>query len=273
MADISELLPGTEEQRPDGPLSSIAYSHEHPHVGAVLIAVFNSLHAHYGPQHWWPTITGSRWEIMLGAVLVQRTTWRNADRALATLLSALGPAGLSDPAALLSVPDDKLIELLRPAGHFNRKPRTLKLLARLVLELGGADALAASDMATTELRARLLSIWGIGPETADAILLYALDRPVFVADAYALRLAVRWGLLAPTANYDEIQRLFGENLPQDASLFNEYHALVVAHGKQLCRPSPLCDICPLNRPVRLEAGEPAPTWKCPSRFGANKAGA
>jgi endonuclease III related protein len=233
---------------------------------AVLMAIYGTLLAHYGPQHWWPTLTGSRWEVMLGAVLVQRTTWRNADRALANLHSALGREGLSAPAALLQVPDDRLIEMLRPAGHFNRKPRTLKLLAALVLELGGVEALALTGAPTPNLRARLLDIWGIGPETADAILLYALDRPVFVADAYALRLGGRWSLIAPNATYDEVQRAFSDNLPADRAIFNEYHALIVEHGKQLCRPVPLCEACPLSRPITLDVGSRGTLWRCPRGF-------
>ncbi|HET6313745.1 MAG TPA: hypothetical protein VFH60_07915, partial [Chloroflexia bacterium] len=102
----------------------------HAHDRALLMAIYRTLLARYGPQGWWPTVTGSRWEVMLGAVLVQRTTWRNADRALANLRSALGSEALSDPAALLDLPDERLVEVLHPAGHFNRKPRTLKLLAR-----------------------------------------------------------------------------------------------------------------------------------------------
>lgn len=232
-------------------------------LSPVLLAIYRTLLAHYGPQHWWPTTTGSRWEVMLGAVLVQRTTWRNADRALGNLLSALGPSGLSDPATLLSVPDNDLVELLRPAGHFNRKPRTLKLLAQLVLEHGGVDALSASPESTGDLGMLLLGTWGIGPETADAILLYALGRAVFVADAYALRLGSRWGVLAPGASYGEVQRTFSENLPQDQGLFEEYHALIVEHGKQLCRPAPLCDGCPLNMPIGLDARGNDSAWRCP----------
>ncbi|MDQ3927875.1 MAG: hypothetical protein M3328_01880, partial [Chloroflexota bacterium] len=238
----------------------------------VLLAIYRTLLAHYGPQHWWPTLTGSRWEVMLGAVLVQRTTWRNAARALANLASALGSAGLSDPAKLLSIPDETLGDLVRPAGHFSRKPRTLKLLARTVLELGGVDALSTSSESTASLRNLLLGTWGIGPETADAILLYALERPVFVADAYALRLASRWGLLAPTASYDEVQRTFSEDLPKDLDLFKEYHALIVEHGKQLCRPVPLCDLCPLNRLISLDSGGRRRTWRCPYGLAAGKAG-
>lgn len=239
-------------------------------TGSVLMSAYRTLLAHYGPQHWWPTIGGSRWEIMMGAVLVQRTSWRNAERALANVQAALGIEGLSNPRTILGVADDRLTELLRPAGHFNRKPRTMKLLAGLVVELGGAGAMLASNEATAQLRARLLGVWGIGPETADAILLYALDRPVFIADAYALRLGSRWGLFGPAADYEEAQRTFSDNLPEDAALFNEYHALVVEHGKQLCRPVPLCDMCPLNNPVALEVGRGGTVWRCPRGSGAKE---
>ncbi len=238
----------------------------------MLLAIYDALLAHYGPQHWWPSLTGSRWEVMLGAVLVQRTTWRNAGRALRNLMMAFGPSALSDPGALLAIQDEELVELLRPAGHFKRKPRTLKLLARLVLELRGVDALAASTLPIPDLRDLLLGVWGIGPETADAILLYALDRPAFVADAYAARLASRWGLLAPGASYDTLQRTFSDNLPVDTDLFNEYHALIVEHGKQLCRPAPLCHLCPLNRPLYLGAAQDV-TWRCPRDFIAGGASA
>lgn len=275
MAEGRRVLPPTSDV-----LAEMAAESSPPHPDArpvadrspVFLAIYHRLLAHYGPQHWWPTITGSRWEVMLGAVLVQRTTWRNADRALKNLLSALGPAGLSDPAALLSAPDGRLVELLRPAGHFNRKPRTLKLLAQLVLDLGGADALSTSPESATALRVRLLGTWGIGPETADAILLYALGRTVFVADAYALRLGARWGVLAADASYAEVQGAFSENLPQDVGLFNEYHALIVEHGKQLCRPVPLCDLCPLNRPIRLDSHGGDGAWRCPTGLAVNEGG-
>ncbi|MDQ5825277.1 MAG: hypothetical protein M3441_13880 [Chloroflexota bacterium] len=275
MAEGSRTLPSRSDSL-TGKRAEITPPHLHPGQAAdlspVLLAIYRTLLVHYGPQHWWPTTTGSRWEVMLGAVLVQRTTWRNADRALENLRLALGPSGLSDPATLLLVPDSRLVELLRPAGHFNRKPRALKLLAQLVLEHGGIDALVASPESTVDLRNRLLGTWGIGPETADAILLYALGRPVFVADAYALRLGSRWGVLAPGASYGEVQRTFSENLPEDEGLFNEYHALIVEHGKQLCRPAPLCDQCSLNRPIRLDVRGNDGTWRCPSGLAVGGGG-
>jgi endonuclease-3 related protein len=231
---------------------------------AVLMAIYEALSAHYGPQQWWPTRSGSAWEIMLGAVLTQRTTWRNVDLALHNLERVWGERGLSDPAAVLAASQEELAELTRPTGHYRSKPRKLLALAQFVLEYGGVEELIRSSEATEILRERLLGIWGIGPETADAILLYALNRPVFVADAYALRLAARWGLLRPNATYTEIQRLFVENLPRDVALFNEYHALIVTHGKELCRPRPLCEACPLNRNLRLDVTlRAANSWRCP----------
>ncbi len=232
---------------------------------AILLAIFTALHAQYGPQHWWPAITGSRWEIMMGAVLTQRTSWRNVDRALANILAAWGVEGLSDPVRVLRASHEELVELIRPAGHFRSKPRRLKLLAEFIVKHGGVDNLAASDETTDTLRDKLLAVWGVGPETADAILLYALQRTTFVADAYALRLASRWGLISPDAGYYEIQRLFTDNLPHDLALFNEYHALIVEHGKQLCRPRPLCHSCLLYRSLTLEMAEEGShqVWRCP----------
>lgn len=240
---------------------------------AILTSIFSVLQSRYGAQRWWPTHTGSRWEVMVGAVLTQRTSWRNVDRALASILAAWGAEGFSDPARVFTADYDELVELTRSAGHFNSKPRRLKLLAEFVLKHGGADSLAQSQETTAALRDKLLRIWGIGPETADTILLYALQRTVFVADAYALRLTTRWGLVSPGAGYYDLQRLFMDNLPHDQMLFNEYHALIVEHGKQICRPRPLCHLCPLYAPpayAQVEAGSGG--WQCPRMYVAEKDG-
>jgi len=233
---------------------------------AILMAIYKSLQAHFGLQHWWPTRSGSVWEIMMGAVLTQRTTWRNVERALDNVERAWGIRGLSDPELVLEASHESLIQLLRPAGHFSRKPLTLQALARLVVEAGGVAALKNSPESTEDLREKLLAVPGIGPETADAILLYALGRPVFVADAYAVRLASRWGILDPKAGYYETQRLFTEKLSADARLFNEYHALIVALGKETCMPRPLCEKCPLNRPI--DVSEDVGIWRCLWPLGA-----
>jgi endonuclease-3 related protein len=238
--------------------------YDYDHKRAVLTAIYEALSSHYGPQRWWPTRSGSAWEIMLGAVLTQRTTWRNVDLALDNIEKTWGLRGLAEPEILLNTSNDELVGLLRPTGHYTSKPRRVQGLARFAIDAGGVQTLVASEESTGSLRERLLGIWGIGPETADAILLYALGRPVFVADAYALRLASRWGLLGPCASYSDIQHLFMDHLPHDAALFNEYHALIVAHGKAICRPRPLCEACILNRAIRVGVPEVEhANWRCP----------
>ena len=232
-----------------------------PEMSRVLLLIYRALYDYYGPQRWWPTSTGSCWEIMLGAVLTQRTSWANVEAALNNISAAWGAAGLAQPERVLAAPDEELRELLRPVGHYRSKPQRVKNLARFVMEKSGVEDLVHSGEGTGSLRGQLLHVWGIGPETADAILLYGLGRPVFVADAYALRLASRWGLLPPRTSYHAIQRLFMDNLPHDVALFNEYHALIVAHGKEICRPRPLCPSCPLNR--QIEDAASALTWRCP----------
>lgn len=234
-------------------------------IDDLLLAIHDSLLALYGPQTWWPTRTGSVWEIMLGAILTQHTSWTNVELALGNMESVWGLDSLRDPEVVLGAPLEAITAAVRPAGFFTQKPQRLVTLARFVMEKGGPAELAASVESTSDLRRELLSLKGVGPETADAILLYALNRPMFVADAYAVRLCARWGLAAPTAKYADVQALFMDNLPHDAALFNEYHALIVMHCKQLCRPKPLCEACPLNRlvPVSVEIGE---GWVCPKLY-------
>lgn len=234
-------------------------------MGDLLMAIHDTLLGYYGPQTWWPTRTGSRWEIVLGAILTQHTTWTNVELALANMESIWGVDGLRDPRIVLDAPLEAITAAVRPAGFFTQKPQRLVTLARFVLEKGGLDTLAASGETTVDLRRELLALNGVGPETADAILLYALDRAMFIADAYAVRLCSRWGLCLPTSKYAEVQALFMDNLPHNARLFNEYHALIVMHGKALCKPKPACEACPLNLavPVGVELGE---TWTCPKLY-------
>jgi endonuclease-3 related protein len=239
----------------------------------ILHAIYRELLGQYGAQKWWPLYTGSAWEIMIGAVLTQHTTWSNVELALNNILSVWGPEGLSRPEMMLEAQTETLAALVRPAGFYTAKPLKLQNLARFVVERGGLEQFAASPESTENLRTELLGVWGIGPETADAILLYVLDRPVFVADAYAKRLGMRWGLLDAAAGYGAVQRLYMEHLPPDVEMFKEYHALIVAHGKDLCRPKPRCELCPLGRPVRLDNREGAgaengevSSWECPRLY-------
>jgi endonuclease-3 related protein len=236
---------------------------------ALLLRIYQELSSHYGPQNWWPTRTGGVWEVLLGAILTQHTSWTNVAQAFNRIEAAWGLEGLSRPEVILSVPLDTLTAAVRPAGFHTSKPQRLVTLASFVMEHGGAEALAASGEPTTDLRRELLVLNGIGPETADAILLYALKRPMFIADAYAVRLASRWGLLPPTSSYAPTQALFMDNLPHDSALFNEFHALIVTHAKALCRPRPLCQACPLNRPLSFGPAMTA-AWICPKLYTDQK---
>jgi len=208
-------------------------------IAGLLLEVYRRLLRAYGPQGWWPAETP--FEVMVGAVLTQATAWRNVERAIARLKAA---DSLS-PEAISRLPQVRLEELVRPAGFFRQKARRLKALVDLALSQGGVESLLA--LPPGELRERLLSVPGIGPETADSILLYAAGYPVFVVDAYTKRILHRLGLLAEEAvPYGEVQRTFQENLPSDPELYGEYHALLVRHAKEHCRTRPRCDGCPLS---------------------------
>ena len=203
-----------------------------------LYEVFERLYAGFGPQHWWPART--EYEVMVGAVLTQNTAWRNVERAIDNLRAA----DLLHPEVVLTLPVEDLADYLRPAGYFNVKARRLRHLTAGLLEDGGAAAWRR--MPADDLRRRLLGINGVGEETADCILLYVFGHPVFVVDAYTRRVFTRLGLLRGDESYGEIAALFHERLPRDASLFNEYHALIVRLGNRVCRPRPRCPDCPLR---------------------------
>lgn len=198
--------------------------------------------ARHGPQHWWPGETP--FEVMVGAVLTQNTAWGNVEKAIARLKAA---DALACP-AMLALADHELAELIRPAGYFNVKAKRLKALCAFLAERGVADApeRLAGQGSLPELRRDLLAVHGIGEETADSILLYALGLPSFVVDAYTRRTFGRLGLLAGSERYGEIQRRFEARLPRDVRLYNEYHALIVRLGKEHCRPRPRCADCPLQ---------------------------
>lgn len=212
-------------------------------------AVFDALFTAFGAQHWWPGETPL--EVMIGAVLTQNTAWRNVERAIAQLRAA----DALDAETLLALPEATLAELIRPAGYFNVKARRLKALLRFLADQGAlaqAGTLGART-ALPELRRRLLAVHGVGEETADSILLYALGRPVFVVDAYTRRIFTRLGLLHGDERYADIQTVFQAHLPPDARLYNEYHALIVRMGKDVCRPRPRCAACPLRADCRHAA--------------------
>jgi len=208
-----------------------------------LRMMFDELFAVYGPQHWWPGITKT--EIVAGAILTQNTAWSNVRRAIANLRRER----LLSFAALRDVPIARLEKLIQPSGTYRVKARRLKAF---VDELWGRHHGSLKSMLegdVDEVRRRLLSIPGIGPESADAILLYAGDRPTFVVDAYTQRILRRHFVIDECADYESVRSLFHETLPRDAKLFNEFHALFVELGKRHCRSKARCAGCPLeNRP-------------------------
>lgn len=194
----------------------------------------------FGPQHWWPGET--TFEIILGAILTQNTSWANVEKAIANLKAA----GCLEPDKLHALDAEAIEKLIRPAGYFRLKTKRLRNFMKWFLDEYGGDLDAMASVETRRLREELLSVSGIGPETADSILLYALNRPVFVVDTYTARVAVRHGLIEPDIDYEQLQYLFESNLEPNAPLFNEYHALLVRIGKDFCKPKPKCAGCPLE---------------------------
>ncbi len=193
----------------------------------------------YGPQHWWPAETD--FEVVVGALLMPQTTWANVERAIASLREA----GLLDPHRLAAAPVATIRRHVRVAGLYTVKPVRLKALCRHLVDRSDGDLRAYFDRPTEAVRADLLAQDGVGPETADSILLYAGRHPVFVVDAYTVRIATRIGLVA-TGEYEKVQRFFERHVPRDVARYQEYHALLVAHAKSLCRLRPRCGACPLR---------------------------
>lgn len=209
-------------------------------LGSRLIEIYHRLYQAYGPQGWWPG--ESPFEIMVGAILTQNTSWRNVERALARLKAE----GLLSPERLYALPLEELSERLRPAGTYRVKAARLRAFLEYLFRVheGDPGRLAQGELET--VRRALLAVPGIGPETADSILLYGAGHPTFVVDAYTMRLLERLGLLPAGASYADCRTLFMAHLPPDPQLFNEYHALIVRHGKERCRKrGPRCSSCPL----------------------------
>jgi endonuclease-3 related protein len=207
----------------------------------MLREIFDRLYKAYGKMGWWPGDT--QIEIIVGAILTQNTAWKNVEKAIVNLKreEILTPKGLRE------VDLETLSELIKPSGYYNQKARKLKNFIEFLFSCYGGSI---ENMFKTELytlREQLLSIKGIGEETADSILLYAGNMPIFVVDAYTRRILSRHNLIPEDASYAQIQSLFMESLPKDANLFNEYHALLVKLGKESCKKrEPICSECPLN---------------------------
>lgn len=213
----------------------------------LLRRLYDTLLEAFGPQGWWPGETP--FEVMVGAVLTQNTNWRNVERAIDNLKRG----DLLEPRRLARLSEDELARLIQPAGFFRVKARRLKALVDWLMESAGGEVERLRRRPPGRLREELLGVPGVGPETADSILLYALEKPVFVVDAYTRRVLRRHRLIDERAGYDEVQRLFQSSLPRRAALYNEYHALLVELGKRYCRPRPRCRGCPA-RPVLGEPG-------------------
>jgi len=210
-------------------------------TAGILKSFYSALLERFGPQHWWPG--ESPFEVMVGAVLTQNTSWTNVEKAI----SSLKAASALDPQVLRDMPLDKLSQFIRPAGYYNLKAARLHNLLRLLQDDFGGDLGRFFAGPLDALRERLLAVKGIGPETADSMILYAAGRPSFVVDTYTFRVALRHGLVFDACSYDELKSLFEDNLPADAPLFNEYHALIVRLGKEYCRKKALCEGCPLEQ--------------------------
>jgi len=205
-----------------------------------LEKIYQRLFDQFGPQRWWPAKT--RFEVIVGAILTQNTNWGNVEKAIGNLRAHR----LLTPRRLKDIPAEKLAQHIRPAGYFNVKAKRLKNFIDYFYKEYAGDISRMAGQKTELLREQLLSVSGIGPETADSILLYALDKPIFVVDAYTKRIFSRHALIRSGDDYHAVQKKFMNHLKPDVKMFNEYHALVVRLGKNFCRTTPRCAACPLN---------------------------
>lgn len=207
----------------------------------LLMKIYKELYRAYGPRHWWPGETP--FEVMVGAILTQNTSWKNVEKAIATLKEK----GVLNPEGIQQLPESTLASLIRSSGYYRMKARRLKTFVEFLFEEYNGKINTMQEEEIQRLREKLLSLNGVGPETADSILLYGLQKPVFVVDAYTKRILSRHGMISEKASYDEMQALLMAHLPHDERLFNEYHALLVHLGKNVCKKRPECDRCPLRK--------------------------
>ena len=206
-----------------------------------LKEIYKLLVRAFGPQHWWPGDTP--FEVAVGAILTQNTNWGNVEKAINNLKKSRALSAK----ALYKIQDKRLASLIRPAGYYNIKSKRIKAFLKFLTNHYRGSMKTMGTQETGDLRQQLLDVHGIGPETADSILLYALEKPVFVIDAYTKRVLERHNIVSKKATYHEMQELFHKNLSMDTQRFNEYHALFVKVGKDHCRPKPKCEGCPLEQ--------------------------
>ncbi len=201
------------------------------------IKIYKRLYKAFGPRGWWPGHTP--FEVMVGAVLTQNTAWTNVEKAIRNLKREK----VLTPARLNGVDTSRLARLIRPAGYFNVKAKRIKSLVNFLFKEYKGDLRRMREERINTLRPKLLGVHGVGPETCDSILLYALEKPVFVIDAYTKRIFSRCGAAKEDIPYEELQSVFMEYLPKSVRLYNEYHALIVQLGKDICRKDPKCGLC------------------------------
>ncbi|MHB8828823.1 MAG: hypothetical protein ACYC6Q_04740 [Syntrophales bacterium] len=205
-----------------------------------LLVIYERLEERFGDLHWWPA--ANPFEVMVGAVLTQNTAWTNVEKAIA----ALRDNGLLLPNEISRMKPEALAILVRPSGYYNLKTARLKALVRFFMESYAGSFEEMQKEALPVLRDKLLGVWGVGRETADSILLYACEKPIFVIDAYTKRILSRHRLIPETLSYEGMQALFMDNLPHEVPLFKQYHALIVNTAKIFCRKNPICSSCPLG---------------------------
>ena len=207
--------------------------------------IYRMLYQAYGPRDWWPGETS--FEVMVGAILTQNTSWRNVEKAI----QKLKEKKVLSPEGIFRLKKPQLASLIKSSGYYRIKADRLQAFIYFLFEEFDGDLKKMGKERLAKLREGLLGVKGIGPETADSILLYGLKKPIFVVDAYTKRILSRHGVISEKASYEEVQRLFMNHLPIDEKLFNEYHALLVYLGKMVCKKSPRCDVCPL---LSIEGG-------------------
>ncbi len=206
-----------------------------------LYKLYDTLYSHYGPQKWWPAKT--KFEVIVGAILTQNTSWKNAEKAI----KKLAEAKLLNPRSMHKSGKKRIASLIRPAGYYNVKANRLKNFIDFLFTKYGGNLKKMFSSSMEDLRSELLGVRGLGPETVDSILLYAGGKPVFVVDAYTKRILSRHNLISEGERYEKVQHLFMENLRPDTRLFNEYHALLVQLAKDSCNKNPKCSKCPAKR--------------------------
>ena len=206
---------------------------------------YQILYRTYGPQKWWPA--SSKFEMMVGAVLTQNTAWKNVEKAIKNLKQA----GALKLGRMINMSLKKIARLVKPAGYFNIKARRLRALASWLQNQCRGDINRYSKKKLDWIRKELLKVYGIGPETADSILLYAMNKKSFVVDAYTKRIFSRHGFFKEGAKYDEVKSIFEKSIPRNIKIYNEFHALIVRLAKEFCKKKPECLECPLRNDLKI----------------------